>query len=97
MHRGPLASHRRAIALRIIPACEGNTRGAPGGQSRVVDGLIYATFEIIADRFLESVLDRIIKFITSDYEIFTNYLGSYLQFDDPHLQDRHEEWRAQLE
>jgi hypothetical protein len=65
-------------------------------QSTDVNGLIYATFEIIAERFLESVGGRIIKYVTSDYEIFTNYLDSSLQFDDPQLQDRYEEWRAQF-
>lgn len=66
-------------------------------QSTDVNGLIYATFEIIAERFLESVGGRIIKYVTRDYEIFTNYLDSYLQFDDPHLQDRYEEWLAQFD
>ena len=61
-------------------------------QSPDVNGLIYATFEIIAERFLESVDGRIIKCVTSDYEVFTNYLDSYLQFDDPHLQDHYVEW-----
>ena len=65
-------------------------------QSPDVNGLIYATFELIAERFLESVGGRIIKYVTSDYEIFTNYLDSYLQFDDPHLQDRYEEWLARF-
>lgn len=65
-------------------------------QSTDVNGLIYATFEIIAERFLDSVGGRIIKYVTSDYEIFTNYLDSSLQFDDPQLQDRYEEWRAQF-
>lgn len=53
---------------------------------------MHATFEIIAERFLESVDGRIIKCVTSDYEVFTNYLDSYLQFDDPHLQDHYVEW-----
>ena len=57
---------------------------------------MYATFEIIAERFLDSVGGRIIKYVTSDYEIFTNYLDSSLQFDDPHLQDRYEEWLARF-
>jgi len=59
-----------------------------------INGVIYGTLQTIAERFLESVGDRIIKYVTSDYEIFTNGLDSYLQFDDPHLHDRFEEWRA---
>ena len=62
-----------------------------------VNALIYASYQIIADRFLDSVDERTAKYATSDYEIFANCLDSSLRFDDPMLHDRYEEWRARLE
>lgn len=67
-------------------------------QSTDVNGLIYATFEIIAERFLETVVKKRIKrFRTAEYGTFTNYLDSHVWFEDRALDTWFNDWRSRLE
>jgi hypothetical protein len=66
-----------------------------GDKSPHVNDLIYAAYSRVADEFLGHVVKhRADRFITTDYQIFTNYMDSSLWFEDANLNRWYEAWRA---
>ena len=59
--------------------------------------LIYETFEIIKNQFIDENQEEIEKLwfdiYNLDYEIYTNYMDSHLWFNDNQIDDLYQKWR----
>lgn len=62
-----------------------------------VNILIYETFEIIKNQFIEENQEKIeelwFDIYELDYQIYTNYMDSHLWFNDNQIDDLFQEWR----